>query len=244
MLLSFIGYNMLWYCVVNTTTGIYEMRISPTMIIFIISIIAIELLFVRLGFWQYQRMIEKDNIKQAFMANIEQRTMSVHGKFDHSREVVLESQKHNNLYGYRILTPLVMENNQEVIIDRGWVPRSFREGFLGFYKTKGEVNVIGVRRLQPVLRQKWFKGPVEGVGAATVLQLLRLDKIPQQQGLKRADYYIQATSQTHDGVAAFFAEPTGGEKHKEYMLTWFLFAVIMPLLFLGLWLAKRKQRVV
>lgn len=213
---------------------------QPKWVLFFVAVVLVELLFLRLGYWQYNRMHEKDTIKAEFMASLPERTHVLNGVFDHSREVVLESQKYRNLYGYRVLTPLVM-GDTEVIVDRGWIPRSFEPNFLEPFHATGTHTVEGVIRDVPQEKQKWFKGSEVGAkGAAKVLQLLILDNIPKDKNIARQEgVYLQATKPTAPKIKAFFVEPEGGAKHKEYMLTWWSLALILPLLSLFLWF-KRK----
>lgn len=205
-------------------------------------LILAEAMLLCLGVWQYDRMQERAAEKQAFMATLDARTKTFEGTFDHSREVVLESQQKGNDYGYRILTPLLTKN-AEVIVDRGWVRRSFRPHFLDAYKTAGSVTVTGVMRTPPPLTQTFLKGPVVGAGAegVRVLKVLKLDEIKPSSPYPRKDGYLQATTETHADVDAFFVPPKGGAKHKEYMLTWLTLAVILPLLVLGVFRRRRKS---
>lgn len=210
-------------------------------IFLIVIILAAEALLLRLGFWQFNRMEQKNAEKAAFMASLDVRKATLTGRFDHSREVVLESQKRRNDYGYRILTPLLTDT-REVIVDRGWVHRSFQPGYLDNFTVPDEVTVEGVFRTPPVLQQTFMTGPIEGAGAegVRVLKVLKPDEIPPHKTLTRAEKYLQATTDTHPGVDAFFVPPKGGAKHKEYMLTWWILALILPLLVLGaVWRRKR-----
>jgi len=206
--------------------------------VFWVGVLCFEGLFISLGFWQYRRMCEKQALKQAFTENLHAHTQTYEGVFDFQREVVLESQPYRALYGYRILTPLVM-GGEEVIVDRGWIPRSYDEGFLDQYRADTH-QVQGILRRPPQRKQTWFKGSDYGQGAAVILNVLDLGLIPPQEGVRRKPEYLQAITPTNPKVKAFFEEPQGGEKHKEYMLTWAAFAVILPIM-LGLFFRQRKR---
>lgn len=216
------------------------MRVKTLFLVAVL--IGAEALLLRLGVWQMHRMEQKNAEKAAFMATLDDRTKTFTGRFDHSREVVLESQKRRNDYGYRILTPLVT-SEQEIIVDRGWVRRSFEPHYLARFHVPGEVTVKGILLDPPVLKQAFMKGPVKGAGAegVGVLKVLKPDEIPP--GKKpRLDRYLQATTNTHPQVDAFFVPPPGGAKHREYMLTWFSLALILPLLVAGLFWRRKPPR--
>lgn len=211
-------------------------------VLFFVIVVLAELLLLRLGYWQYNRMHEKEAAKAAFIETLPERTKVMRGVFDHRREVVLESQRYKNLYGYRVLTPLVM-GDTEIIVDRGWIPRSFEPDFLLPFHAQGTHTVEGVIRDVPTPHQKWFKGSEVGANeGAIVLQLLILENIPSDKNIARQEgVYLQATKPTAPKMKAFFVEPEGGAKHKEYMLTWWVLALILPILSLFLWLKRKRE---
>lgn len=211
-------------------------------IVFVLMMALFEVGFIKLGIWQYHRMHEKEALKAEFLAAVPQKTKTYTGVFDHNREVVLESQKNENLYGYRILTPLVM-GNQEIIVDRGWIPRSFTPNFLQPYRTQGPQTISGVLRDVPTLHQRWFKGSDMGQGAAPILQLLKLEHIPTQEGVHRVPgVYLQATQSTNPQIKAFANPPVGGDQHKQYMYTWASLALILPVLMLMFWRQRKREQ--
>ena len=211
-------------------------------VVFFMGVVCFELLFLRLGYWQYNRMHEKEALKAEFIENIPARTKVLHGTFDHSREVVLESQRYKNEYGYRVLTPFIMDE-KEIIVDRGWIPRSFEPDFLLPFHAVGTHTVEGVIRDVPQQHQTWFKGSDFGAaGDVKILQLLKLENIPTKEGVARMDgVYLQATKVTVPKMKAFMVLPDGGEKHEEYMYTWWSLAFLLPLLSFFLWFKSKRE---
>lgn len=121
----------------------------------------------RLGVWQ----IERHRDRQAFntrvnaqlaapvllltgegpdpdLVNMEYRSVTVAGKYDHSQEVAIRNQIWNNRYGVHLLTPLVIEGtSQAVLVDRGWIPgEDWAAGNAGKYAEPGTVEIRGVIR--------------------------------------------------------------------------------------------------
>lgn len=198
----------------------------PKLIALIVILLLMTTGFYKLGAWQWGRMQERQAQIVAMEHERAQNRVSMTGVFDHNREVVLESQMRGREAGYRILTPLVIDRGVEVIVDRGWIKRSFQEGFLDAYKTQGVVTVEGVA-VEPPTRHGWIVGPVEGVGAAPVLQFLDLSRIPTDDNHPRnMNHYVQADKNITPNVQAFLSPLPNAEKHREYALTWFSFAVI------------------
>ena len=216
-------------------------------IFLILAFVMVEGLLLRLGVWQMHRMEQKEAEKSAFMDSLDARTTTLKGHFDHSREVALESQQRRNDYGYRILTPFLTAT-REVIVDRGWVHRSFAPNYLERFrvsdgKNPDTITVTGVMRTPPELQQTFLKGPTESAGGegVRVLKYIKLDELPPHPTLPRAENYLQATSSPHPNVDAFYVPPEGGAQHKEYMLTWFGLAVVLPFLLLIILRRRRRQ---
>lgn len=197
----------------------------PKIIILIVTLLLMLSGFTRLGFWQLSRMHEKEAQIAVMQVERANQKITVSGTFDHSREVVLESQFRGRESGYRILTPLIMSAGQEVIVDRGWIPRSFTEDFLTAYKASGSVSVQGVKVVPPV-RHGWIEGSIYGAGAATVLQFLDLTAIPRGKYPRETGFYVQATEDITPQVDAFLTPLPDAARHGEYALTWFSFALI------------------
>ena len=198
----------------------------------LVSFLLAEAVLLKLGFWQYHRMHERQAERAAYFATIDKRLTTVTGVFDTSREAVWESQDSpKGESGYRILTPLVNHaTHTEVIVDRGWIERSFEPGFLAAYAPPaGEVSVTGLMKTPPT-RHGWLKGPTEGRGAAHVIQFLDLSHIPPLAGVKRLPTYLQARSATNPHVQAFLVVPVGGDQNQQYMYTWFGLALMLVIL--------------
>lgn len=199
---------------------------------------------VGLGYWQLKRAGWKEGLmvqSQLFMALPTQtftpgaiypewQRVFAEGRFDTSREVVLESQlSPTHTPGYRIVTPLVI-GKHEVLVDRGWISRDFSPDFLQRYTPQYNQFTAVVRTFPQ--RHGWLRGATENYGAAKTLVFFDPAAVPQKPGIERVGYYLQASSQTHEDVAAFITTPAQSvtpARHREYAFTWFACA--------SLWLA-------
>jgi surfeit locus 1 family protein len=96
---------------------------------------------IRLGFWQLDRLEQRKIFNQHYLEQLsstpldlnefenknelvemEYRNVEVSGYYDFQHEIYLQNQAWENLPGYRVVTPLVIENNVGVVfIDRGWI---------------------------------------------------------------------------------------------------------------------------
>ncbi len=104
-------------------------------------VIAMVALFIRLGFWQLDRLAQRrafnarvaaqwqktpfDIVKNdvpADLSGMEYRRVAATGNFDYSRQIVLKEQLRNDSPGVILITPLVFGKDRAVLVARGWVP--------------------------------------------------------------------------------------------------------------------------
>lgn len=114
---------------------------SRKWILFTILIVLAMVLFVRLGFWQLDRL-EQKRTYNATMAerwretpfdlnagqlpqNLEQlefRRIQAEGYFDYANQVILKSQLYYDAPGIALVTPFVFADGRAILVARGWVP--------------------------------------------------------------------------------------------------------------------------
>jgi surfeit locus 1 family protein len=230
-------------------------KILPAVIFLALSVFGL----LQLGLWQQSRMQQKE-VEGKWIAGLRalppvtptclnadnvHRWIPLTGAYDHSREVLLENQRHGNEAGYRILTPFVFDGGtREVLVDRGWVRRSFAGGdFLAPFRDEGDQTIRGLILEYPTFSNTWGNATT-GVGPAGTTVLLRLDPsvVPAVDGVSRAPVYVQVATSRNPAVRAFVAPLPSGAQHREYMLTWFTLAglvVLMGLFWLRTQLKKR-----
>ena len=93
-------------------------------------------LFIRLGFWQWDRGNTRQAEWDAFargadkalpldtrgMANVERfQRVILTGQYDPAHQFLLDNRSHDGRPGYEVLTPLDRPDGRVVLVDRGWV---------------------------------------------------------------------------------------------------------------------------
>lgn len=137
-----------------------------------ILVLVVVALFVRLGFWQLDRLDQRRAQNEVLRAALdaapldlaqplpdtpealENRLATVTGTYDFAQERIVLLQTWQGRPGVWLLTPLLIEGkeNAAVLVNRGWVPHNeYEAGELGSYQaTSGEVQVVGyLARSQP-----------------------------------------------------------------------------------------------
>jgi surfeit locus 1 family protein len=117
-------------------------------------------LFVSLGRWQWHRGIEKQALWAAFARGSDTprpigardvddlprfARVTVAGRYDVTRQFLLDNRTHDGRAGYEALTPLSLDDGLTLLVDRGWLPFSgFRDRLPDLrFETADAVSVTG-----------------------------------------------------------------------------------------------------
>jgi surfeit locus 1 family protein len=130
-------------------------RFAPSPL-FTILTLALCVLFVALGRWQWRR----GNLHAAEHASFERgarqvlalgsstlaqaasyQRVSVSGTYDPAHQLLLDNMSYRDVDGYQVLTPLVRPGGRTVLVNRGWVP------FLG---SRADLPDISLKAAGPV----------------------------------------------------------------------------------------------
>lgn len=91
----------------------------------------------RLGFWQLSRLRQRQAANAAYRETLARpvgdlavdtagmapgRRVGARGRFDFSRQVIVESRSFQGAPALVIVTPLVLADSSAVLVERGWVP--------------------------------------------------------------------------------------------------------------------------
>lgn len=236
--------------------------------LFAVLMLGLTALFVTLGVWQLQRLDEKEALIEAVETRLTQppiafppldqwpglvpegldyRPVALSGTFDHARTVLVftnltEPQGRYGRTGYWVMAPLMTEEGGIVWINRGFVPEhlaaTYRDG--GALAPEGEVEIEGVVR-QPEQANPFTPGPDFSARREWVRDPERLTDVARIDNVPVAPVTIDLPAGEPGEL------PQGGEtqvsfpnRHLEYAGTWFIFAIITPIM-LGYWLWRQRH---
>ena len=222
-------------------------RPLPVLTLWFVPALAI---LVGLGAWQVQRL----HWKQDLIARVEQRMAApadaladalsdglaaaewrhvhVQGRFLHGKEIFLFAPSRAGEPGYHVVTPLVLENENSVLIDRGFVPENLKNPAVrNEGQIAGDVTVSGVVRLsQPPgmftpapdrINRIWFARDIPSMAEAAGERLM-------------APVVVEAEAAPNPG-----GYPIGGQtrtdfrnEHLQYAITWFGLAFVLTVIYL------------
>lgn len=200
----------------------------------LLAAVIVAAVCVRLGLWQLDRREERQarnaTIALAFReppvpAEIAARDsmrrfrrVSVTGRWDYGREVTVSGRTRNGSPGVHVLTPTILEDGTEIVVNRGWVySPDARTIELAKWNEGSEANLVGY-----------------------------VDEPPSALRDSSASMYVVAladsgaTAEPPDRPARLHAPAFADEgPHLNYAVQWFSFAAIA---LIGTPLVVRKQR--
>lgn len=116
----------------------FNLEFKPTLFGFLVTIICIPL-FIKLGFWQYNKAMLKQSIQNEYNQSasrgvldlasyldkaeeLQYQKVSVTGSYDPKYQILIDNQVENDLAGFHVLTPLKIEHSDQfVLVNRGWI---------------------------------------------------------------------------------------------------------------------------
>lgn len=221
----------------------------------ILVVIAMGVL-ARLGIWQLDRLEQRkafntrvqtqldqrelDLVSDTSVKNLEgmeYRAVHVAGIFDHSQQIALRNQHWQNQLGVHLVTPLrIMNSDQIVLVDRGWIPADeFESGDWSKYDQSGPVEVTGMIRASQSKADFGSRSdavPQPGAGPLLAWNFVNIPVIDKQIDGSLLPVYIQAAPDPEWTGMPFRSLPelelTEGP-HLGYAIQWFAFAAVLGL---------------
>ncbi len=202
---------------------------------------------VRLGIWQLDRLeqrrafnthvlemrslppLDLNNLADPnTLVEMEYRAATARGKYDYTAQIALRNQYYEGQYGYHLLTPLLLDQNLAILVDRGWIPaegNATPDDWRKYDEAETEVTVRGILRL----------GNSERNVPANAMRLdfwkmVDLDRIAAQMPYPIAKVYLQLDPQEGRTQPPIPYQPTldlSEGPHFGYSVQWFTFAAIL-----------------
>ena len=228
---------------------------------FVALIIAIAVVTFRLGFWQLSRYSERKarndeiverldkspldlNAVESTSEELEYRRVVVVGEFDSEHEILLKNRARQGQPGLHLITPLLINNDRAVLIDRGWIPlASGEKSDRGVYQEGNTVLIEGIARLSKD-EPSWgfLADPVPGVGDPPLeaWRLLYVEGIQGQIPYPLLPIYIAQTNNlSGEGPIPEPEIDLSEGSHLGYAIQWFSFTAVAVIG--GYYWLRRKQ---
>lgn len=212
--------------------------------LFVFGMMALMAFFIRLGYWQVQRAVEKERILNAashaqtlavksmqtlpMPANpkAQFRWVTLSGEYE-PYTVLLDNQQRDHHIGYDVLTPFRLAGgSQRILVDRGFIVRDVRRSSYPFVPAPKGLQKIQGYLYQPSDKQ-WVLGEVLQFQDKHTAVLERLDVAFISNVLQKSLY--PAILRLSPAMAEGFRRDwplvnMPPERHKAYALQWFSMA--------------------
>ena len=225
-------------------------QILKWMITTILVIIGVFVL-IRLGFWQLDRLDQRRAFNDHYLEQVslepinlsgqsipvglegmEYRKVSVEGFFDFKNEIYLQNHAHENQPGYRVVTPLLIENqNLAVLIDRGWISLSDLKNISSINEQYEQAQTINGIIRNPNSKDKIVDTVKSSEDNSNLYLYVDIASVQNKANYQLLPIYIQLEGDSHGEKPipqTQEIEITEGP-HFGYALQWFIFASLLGL---------------
>jgi len=213
-------------------------------------------LTVRLGYWQLSRAAEKEARQAAIMAQMQlpwldtRALLDAPSNFNHVHQrvvlqgrwlpehtVFLDNRAMNGRAGFWVLTPLALNAQTRVLVQRGWIPRHQLDRTLlpDIQTPEGEVQVQGRIVMPPSDLMTLSAAPEKSdmpSDLGRIRQNIEIDAYAAQVGGVFAATVLQ-TDAASEGLLRDWPPITFGvEKNLAYAFQWFCLAALQLMLYI------------
>jgi len=214
-------------------------------------------LFLRLGFWQIDRADQKEKMVAAELAMAKKEVVEwdFQGKLPSQYQRVLvsghylpdvfllDNQHQQHQFGYDVLSPFVLNNDQMILVDRGWIAGdNTRRVFPKINIPLTKVQIQGTVYFPS--NKQWVLGPSVEKKNTKLTILENLDtKIVSQILQKEAYPFIIRLDKKEDYgfVRNWAIVSMPPHRHLGYAWQWFSMALTVFIIFIALNLKKDEK---
>lgn len=217
-------------------------------------LLALALLFARLGWWQLERKTEKQLLFEQFgngpLLSIEQALergeifarVEAYGRYDPSRHVLLDNKILKGRAGVHVLTPFTLGNGTRILVNRGWLPLPPDRRSLPEVDTDDSIRTIS-----GILSKPSTGGPRIGEPDVLVMDrwpqlitYLDLDSVSAAMDKSLEPWLLQLEPEDESGFEGrqWQAAVMGPEVHGAYALQWFSLAAAAFIIWITLGVRK------
>lgn len=222
-------------------------RFAPILHWTLLAVIGIAL-FSSLGRWQLNRAEEKRILFEGFetgsVATVELPTglstvdryqrVRTAGRYDATRQLLLDNMTHNSVPGYHVLTPLVRDDATVVLVDRGFVPASGDRSALPALPVGEEPRRVTGRADTLPRPAVELPSPV-GTGWPRLISFPTTEQVTAILGTRVHPQVLLLDADQPDGFARDWQPPgMTPDRHIGYAVQWFGLAVAVAVTWLVL----------
>jgi surfeit locus 1 family protein len=253
-----------WFSGIDMTATDFSARRFRPRLLPTLATVAGVALFLTAGHWQQGRMEQKEALRTQFDAASARapsalpsdtedwdawryRPVAATGTFDSARQILIDNKVEDGRVGYHVVTPLMLADGRAVLVDRGWIAAGATRAQLPpAAPPEGQLTVLG--RLN--IPAAHYVELAHAAPSGGVWENLDPARFAASSGLKVLPIVLEQTAPligptgAPDNLVRNWPAPDFGiEKHRIYMVQWYLFAATAACLWLyfNLRLLRRER---
>jgi surfeit locus 1 family protein len=210
-----------------------------------LAVLALLPLLLWLGFWQLDRAEQKRALLDGFAAGDRPAVALRDGLASHSRytrvraagryrpdrQILIDNMTRDGVAGFYVLTPLET-NDGTVLVNRGWIPKTFGVSELPDVTVSGESREV-TGRLDRLPRAGLALETEPAPGWPRVLQFPSRSEIEAETGLGLVEGMMLLDEGVPDGYARDW-QPVefGPDRHLGYAVQWFALSLTLVIIWI------------
>ena len=204
--------------------------------IFVIFFITV---FCSLGTWQLYRLqwkldlidqintgLKSEPVKYSKLIKKNYQRVSVEGKFKFNKQIYLYSLNETGKPGFDVITPLMTNSNEHVLVNRGWIDKNYKD--LKSINVMKENEIVGIFREIP--KPNMFK-PKNDIFKNVWFSLNQND-LKKFTGINFRNYVIFLEGKKTNLPTPKVITANLTNNHLKYALTWYSVALSILIYFL------------
>ena len=219
--------------------------------------LAVLALLLSLGFWQLDRAKQKQQLLDlqadrllldpVDLSSIDINEMNLRylpvktiGTLDAEHQVLIDNQVRKGRVGYSVLTPVRLNDEQAILLNRGWVAMGSDRNHLPDVKIPNiKTTLIGKLDRFPSVGIKLDMADVLSKGWPAVTQVIDVNKVGKRLGYQIMPYQLLLDkSEPHGYDREWVVMKMGPQKHHGYAFQWFALSAVWVTLYFVLTLKK------
>ena len=197
------------------------------------------IIFCSLGTWQVYRLqwkldliseinngLNSEPVFYSKTKMINYQKVKFNGIFDFEKQVYLYSLNNKGTPGYDLITPIKMNSNEIVLVNRGWIKKDLRNN--------KSINNINSKFFEGILKKITKPNPFkpENDIKNNIWYSLKLEDLESFTGYKLNNFVLYLQDNQNNLVKNKIVSPDLPNNHLKYALTWYSVALSILLYFL------------
>ena len=197
------------------------------------------ILFCSLGTWQVYRLqwkldlikeinygLNSEPVPYSKINIINYQKVKFNGVFDFEKQVYLYSLNINGQPGYDIITPIKINSNEILLVNRGWIKNDL--------KRNKDINKVKSKSFEGIIKKISKPNPFkpENDIKNNVWYSLKLEDLQNFTGYKLTNFVLYLQNSQNNLVEKKIISPNLPNNHLKYAITWYSVALSILLYFL------------